>query len=139
MIYFREKLFIEKVFAALCLDDCDTLDISEENINVVIPLLNQLLIDKGILNETDELNLLFRKNCESKYTDVYSIIDNLDPLFVDVDGNDLFIIIDKNLAREIIKTDAMFKEDDIFDISKNVKNQFKKKNKMKELTFHAFN
>ena len=139
MIYFREKLFIEKVFAALCLDGCDTLDISEENINVVIPLLNQLLIDKDILNETDELNLLFRKNCESKYTDVYSIIDNLDPLFVDVDGNDLFIIIDKNLAREIIKTDAMFKEDDILDISRNVKIQFKKKNKMKELTFHAFN
>ena len=139
MIYFREKLFIEKVFAALCLDDCDTLDISEENINAVIPLLNQLLIDKDILNETDELNLLFRKNCESKYTDVYSIIDNLDPLFVDVDGNDLFIIIDKNLAREIIKTDAMFKEDDILDISRNVKIQFKKKNKMKELTFYAFN
>ena len=139
MIYLREKLFIEKLFAALCLNDCDRLDISEDNINMIMPYLYELLQKKKMLNQIDELKLLFNEDFEHKYTDIYKVINNLDPLFAEINDDVLSIIVDKNLASEIIKTDSMFKMEDILDISENVKSKFKKKDKVKEINLHAFN
>lgn len=139
MIYLREKLFIEKLFAALRLNDCDRLDISEDNINMIMPYLYELLQKKKMLNQIDELKLLFNEDFEHKYTDIYKVINNLDPLFAEINDDVLSIIVDKNLASEIIKTDSMFKMEDILDISENVKSKFKKKDKVKEINLHAFN
>lgn len=139
MIYLRERKFIEKIFAALKLSGCERLDISYENISDVMPLLYQLIIEKHLLNDIDELNLLFEKNCNHEYTDIYKLIDNLDPLFAEREEDTLSIIVDNNLATQIIKTDSMFKEEDIIYISNNIKSIFKKKNKVKELMFNAFN
>lgn len=139
MIYLREKIFIEKLFAALKLNGCKRLDISYENISNVMPLLYKLIIDKKILNDLDELTLLFEENCNHEYTDIYKLIDNLDPLFAEREEDTLSIIVDNNLATQIIKTDSMFNEEDILDISNNIKSVFMKKNKVKELMFNAFN
>lgn len=139
MIYLRERLFIEKLFAALRLNDCDRLDISEDNINMIMPYLYELLQKKKMLNQIDELKLLFNEDFEHKYTDIYKVINNLDPLFAEINDDVLSIIVDKNLASEIIKTDSMFKMEDILDISENVKSKFKKKDKVKEIKLHAFN
>lgn len=139
MIYLRERLFIEKLFAALRLNDCDRLDISEDNINMIMPYLYELLQKKKMLNQIDELKLLFNEDFEHKYTDIYKVINNLDPLFAEINDDVLSIIVDKNLASEIIKTDSMFKMEDILDISENVKLKFKKKDKVKEINLHAFN
>lgn len=139
MIYTRERLFIEKLFAALRLNDCNRLDISEDNINMVMPYLYELLQKKKMLNQLDELNLLFEEDFEHKYIDVYKVIKSLDPLFAEVNDDVLSIIVDNSLACEIIKTDSMFKKEDIVDIAKNIKSKLKKKDKVKEIKLHAFN
>ena len=55
MIYLRERKFIEKLFAALQLSGCDKLDISEENISNIIPIIYKNLI-KVISNAVSELS-----------------------------------------------------------------------------------
>lgn len=139
MVYLREKVFIEKLFAALQLNGCNELDISEENISNIMPIVYQFLIERKLFREMDELTLLFGENCAHKYTDIYIIINSLDPLFAEREDDVLYIIADKNLSKEIVRTDLMFKEEDIVDISNNIKTLISRKNKVKELKFDAFN
>lgn len=139
MIYLRERTFIEKLFAALQLSGCDKLDISEENISNIIPIIYKMLEERKVLNNLDELKLLFEETFDHKYIDIYKVINSLDPLFAEREDDTLFIIGDKNLSREIVKTDLMFKEEDIVYISNGIKPLIRKKDKVKELQFHAFN
>ena len=139
MIYLRERTFIEKLFAALQLSGCDKLDISEENISNIIPIIYKMLEERKVFHNMDELKLLFEETYEHKYTDIYKVINSLDPLFAEREDDTLFIIGDKNLSREIVKTDLMFKEEDIVYISNGIKPLIRKNEKVKELKFHAFN
>lgn len=139
MIYLRERKFIEKLFAALQLSGCDKLDISEENISNIIPIIYKMLEERKVLNNLDELKLLFEETFDHKYTDIYIVINSLDPLFAEREDDTLLLIGDKNLSKEMVKTDLMFKEEDIVDISDSIKPLIRKKDKVKELRFHAFN
>lgn len=139
MIYLRERKFIEKLFAALQLSGCDKLDISEENISNIIPIIYKMLEERKVLNNLDELKLLFEETFDHKYIDIYKVINSLDPLFAEREDDTLLLIGDKNLSREIVKTDLMFKEEDIVYISNGIKPLIRKKDKVKELQFHAFN
>ena len=139
MIYLRERTFIEKLFAALQLSGCDKLDISEENISNIIPIIYKMLEEGKVLNNLDELKLLFEETFDHKYIDIYKVINSLDPLFAEREDDTLFIIGDKNLSKEMVKSDLMFKEEDIVYISNGIKPLIRKKDKVKELKFHAFN
>lgn len=139
MIYLRERTFIEKLFAALQLSGCDKLDISEENISNIIPIIYKMLEERKVLNNLDELKLLFEETFDHKYIDIYKVINSLDPLFAEREDDTLFIIGDKNLSKEMVKSDLMFKEEDIVYISNGIKPLIRKKDKVKELKFHAFN
>ena len=139
MIYLRERKFIEKLFAALQLSGCDKLDISEENISNIIPIIYKMLEERKVFHNMDELKLLFEETFDHKYIDIYKVINSLDPLFAEREDDTLFIIGDKNLSREIVKTDLMFKEEDIVYISNGIKPLIRKNDKVKELKFHAFN
>ena len=139
MIYLRERTFIEKLFAALQLSGCDKLDISEENISNIIPIIYKTLEERKVLNNLDELKLLFEETFDHKYIDIYKVINSLDPLFAEREDDTLFIIGDKNLSKEMVKSDLMFKEEDIVYISNGIKPLIRKKDKVKELKFHAFN
>lgn len=139
MIYLRERKFIEKLFAALQLSGCDKLDISEENISNIIPIIYKMLEERKVLNNLDELKLLFEETFDHKYTDIYKVINSLDPLFAERADDTLLLIGDKNLSKEMVKTDLMFKEEDIVYISNGIKPLICKKDKVKELQFHAFN
>lgn len=139
MIYLRERKFIEKLFAALQLSGCDKLDISEENISNIIPIIYKMLEERKVLNNLDELKLLFEETYDHKYTDIYKVINSLDPLFAEREDDTLLLIGDKNLSKEMVKSDLMFKEEDIVYISNGIKPLIRKKDKVKELKFHAFN
>lgn len=139
MIYLRERKFIEKLFAALQLSGCDKLDISEENISNIIPIIYKMLEERKVLNNLDELKLLFEETYDHKYTDIYKVINSLDPLFAEREDDTLLLIGDKNLSKEMVKSDLMFKEEDIVYISNGIKPLIRKKDKVKELQFHAFN
>ena len=75
MIYLRERTFIEKLFAALQLSGCDKLDISEENISNIIPIIYKMLEERKVLNNLDELKLLFEETFDHKYIDIYKVIE----------------------------------------------------------------
>ena len=139
MIYLRERKFIEKLFAALQLSGCTQLDISEENISNIIPIIYKMLEERKVLNNLDELKLLFQETLDHKYTDIYIVINSLDPLFAEREDDTLLLIGDKNLSKEMVKSDLMFKEEDIVYISNGIKPLIRKKDKVKELKFHAFN
>lgn len=139
MIYLRERKFIEKLFAALQLSGCDKLDISEENISNIIPIIYKMLEERKVLNNLDELKLLFEETYDHKYTDIYKVINSLDPLFAEREDDTLLLIGDKNLSKEMVKSDLMFKEEDIVYISNGIKPLIRKKDKVKGLKFHAFN
>ena len=98
-----------------------------------------MLEERKVLNNLDELKLLFEETFDHKYIDIYKVINSLDPLFAEREDDTLFIIGDKNLSKEMVKSDLMFKEEDIVYISNGIKPLIRKKDKVKELKFHAFN
>ena len=102
MLYNREIIFFEKLLAALKINDCRIVDISNENLTKFMPNLKKEVMDKNLLQSVDDLDLLFSCNIDGIYTDIHKIIDEIDPLIAEKKDDDLYIIMDEPLSKLIL-------------------------------------
>lgn len=137
MLYNREIIFFEKLLAALKINDCRIIDISNENLTEFMPNLKKEVMDKNLLQSVDDLDLLFSCNIDGIYTDIHKIIDEIDPLIAEKKDDDLYIIMDEPLSKLILENEQnMFEKDKILDIGKTMKPQMEKKEKVKRYAYY---
>ncbi len=137
MLYNREIIFFEKLLAALKINDCRIVDISNENLTKFMPNLKKEVMDKNLLQSVDDLDLLFSCNIDGIYTDIHKIIDEIDPLIAEKKDDDLYIIMDEPLSKLILENEQnMFEKDKILDIGKTMKPQMEKKEKVKRYAYY---
>lgn len=137
MLYNREIIFFEKLLAALKINDCRIVDVSNENLTEFMPNLKKEVMDKNLLQSVDDLDLLFSCNIDGIYTDIHKIIDEIDPLIAEKKDDDLYIIMDEPLSKLILENEQnMFEKDKILDIGKTMKPQMEKKEKVKRYAYY---
>lgn len=136
MLYLREIIFANKLLASLKLNGCHNVDISDENIKIFMPNLEQMLDDMKMFQSTDELRLLFSCDINGDYTDLFKIINEIDPLVAEKENDELHITMDSSVANTFIDNDEYFPKEKMLELGKKMKPLMSKKEKVR---IYAYN